>query len=97
MTYSDNDWTDQMMDPARPHVTSHASEVADLFLARFGPKSPMADDAFKQRITLLRERAGSVIDHSTLLLKMLDVVEHTLRTSVHFPDRWVWRCVWILA
>jgi len=73
---------------AHPHVTSHASDVADLFLARFDPKSPMADDVFKQRIALLRERAGSVIDHSALLLKMLDVVEHTLRTNVHFPHRW---------
>jgi len=68
-----------------------ASDIADLFLARFNPASPLAEEAFRERLASLRERSiSSVSDESarTLMLKMLDVVEHTLRTNLYFPSRY---------
>jgi len=75
---------------ANPQFTPYASDIADLFLERFDPKSPMPEDVFKQRLAELRVRADSMNEDSalTLMLKMLDVVEHTLRTNVHFPNRY---------
>merc|ERR1719422_2384245 len=75
---------------AHPQHTSHASDVADLFTARFDPKVPMSDTEFQKRLSAMRERIHSVNDEtaSVLMIKMLDVVEHTLRTNLHFPSRY---------
>merc|ERR1719195_2001754 len=68
---------------------SFAADVADLFLARFNPQSPTTDSAFNERIAVLRERAGHMNDdETTLMLKMLDIIENTLRTNLHFPNRY---------
>merc|ERR1719464_2002063 len=75
---------------SNPQHTSHASDVADLFTARFDPKVPMNDTEFQERLSAMRERIRSVNDEtaSVLMIKMLDVVEHTLRTNLHFPSRY---------
>jgi len=75
---------------AHPQHSSHASDVADLFIARFDPKVPMNDVEFQERLSAMRERIRSVNDEtaSVLMIKMLDVVEHTLRTNLHFPSRY---------
>ena len=75
---------------ANPQHASYVSDIADLFSARFSPKSPLADDAFQKRLAAQRERTSTCNDEtaSTLILKMLDVLEHTLRTNLDFPNRY---------
>ena len=69
----------------------HASNIADLFLDRFHPINFLDDaefDARKQGIveTILDEVEDTVAKE--LLLRMIGVVEHTLRTNIYLENRY---------
>jgi glutamate dehydrogenase len=69
----------------------HASEIADLLLDRFHPKHPLSDSDFSIRKENLE---NSIIDDvedtfaKDMLMKMVDVVAHTLKTNVYLEDRY---------
>jgi glutamate dehydrogenase len=72
-----------------PLYVQYFSDVADLFLARFDPSKPLPADVFTDRAKALRERIGVLANETarTLLLKMVDAVELTLRTNLYFQNR----------
>lgn len=66
----------------------YASDIADLFLARFNPHGEACTD-FDQQVEKLQERIRAIADESarTVLLKMVDAVRHTRRTNMYVPGR----------
>ena len=67
------------------------AKIADLFLDRFDPRRPLSD----QDLTARRAELAKVIDAdvedtiaSGLLHKMMDVIEHTLKTNIYMQDRY---------
>jgi glutamate dehydrogenase len=78
---------------AAPHgrFVRHAAAIADLFLDRFRPGSPLSEADFEDRCEdLIKAIDNDVEDFvaSTVLNKMVDVVRHTLKTNVYCPDRY---------
>jgi glutamate dehydrogenase len=71
---------------------SHAVAIADLFLARFNPATtPLAESEFEDRCSEIRALIESNVEDSIateILLKMIEVVGHTLKTNVFMPDRY---------
>ncbi|GMI37024.1 hypothetical protein TrRE_jg3318 [Triparma retinervis] len=69
-----------------------AAEIADYFIEKFDPKTGrMSTEAMAEREAHLRSMVeSSVVDRSaiTLLHKMVDVVQHTLRTNLFLEDRY---------
>jgi glutamate dehydrogenase len=68
-----------------------AASIADLFLDRFNPVNPLSDKDLALRSNELRERIDNDIEDRTatdLLYKMIDIVGHTLKTNVYYPDRY---------
>ncbi|MEM7228616.1 MAG: NAD-glutamate dehydrogenase domain-containing protein [Planctomycetota bacterium] len=68
-----------------------STRIADLFLERFEPKNPLSDAEFKSRVETLREEIENDVDledSRTVLHKLIDVVEGTLRTNVYVPARY---------
>jgi len=74
---------------AKPIHVKYATEVADLFLARFNPRQTMSADAFAKESSALRERINVMQDEAAriLLSKMVDAVELTLRTNLFYQKR----------
>jgi glutamate dehydrogenase len=76
-----------------PRMIGHASKIADLFLARFHPDRPLAQDdpEFQTRMEDIRAAIESDVEDSTVsdvLYKMMDIVTHTLKTNVYMQDRY---------
>jgi glutamate dehydrogenase len=73
-------------------VIEHSTAIADLFLDRFNPHEPLSEHDYENRRRQLRETIESdeVEDTvaSILLLKMIDIVDHTLKTNVYMPNRY---------
>jgi len=70
---------------------SHAARIADLFLDRFQPNKPLTEEELSERCRDIQATIESdVEDHvaTEVLLKMVDVVRHTLKTNVYMPDRY---------
>jgi glutamate dehydrogenase len=68
-----------------------ASSIADLFLERFNPANPLSDEDLAKRSYELRKRIDNDIEERTtsdLLNKMIDIIGHTLKTNVYYPDRY---------
>jgi glutamate dehydrogenase len=68
-----------------------AAKIADLFLDRFDPSSPLSDED----LTARRAELANIIDAdvedtiaSGLLHKMMDVIEATLKTNVYMQNRY---------
>jgi glutamate dehydrogenase len=72
-----------------PLYVQYFSDVADLFMARFDPAKPLTTAEFAERASALRERISVLANETarTLLLKMVDAVEFTLRTNLYFKNR----------
>lgn len=72
----------------------YACSVADLFLARFQPEwkgGPLSDQDFEaEKMELTSKISSDIEDTATqeLLLKMVDIVEHTLRTNIFLENRY---------
>ena len=69
----------------------HAAKVADLFLQRFDPRSPLHDEDLATKRTEISEQIVNNVEDSiakTLLLKMLDIVDHTLKTNIFMQNRY---------
>ncbi len=65
--------------------------IANLFLNRFNPSSPLDDATFALRSDQLRREIASGVDLEdarTVLLKMLDAVDAVLRTNVFVEERY---------
>jgi glutamate dehydrogenase len=70
---------------------SHSEAIADLFADRFNPKEPLSDMDFELRCLELRQIIDSDVEDTVateLLLKMIDIVAHTLKTNLYMPDRY---------
>jgi len=70
----------------------HAAHIADLFLERFNPTTErMTEEDFENRCEALRaaiERDVEDATASALLMKMIEVVAHTLKTNIFMEDRY---------
>jgi len=74
-----------------PRFIRHATAIADLFLDRFNPASPLSDAVFAERSAAIVQTIESDVEDtmaSTVLLKMVDTVRHTLKTNIYMPDRY---------
>ncbi len=68
-----------------------ASDIADLFLHRFHPASPLSDDELHDRSSALNEKIDNNTEEATdaeLLRKMIVVVKHVLKTNIYLDDRY---------
>jgi glutamate dehydrogenase len=68
-----------------------AAKIADLFLERFDPEHPLSDqDLATRRAELTKVIDTDVEDTiaSGLLLKMMDVIEQTLKTNIYMENRY---------
>jgi len=72
-----------------PFYTQRFTDIADLFLARFSPANPLSGESFSSQSKALKERISVLTNEQArvILLKMVDAVEHTLRTNMFMPDR----------
>lgn len=69
----------------------HASSITDLLLDRFHPENALSDEDFAARKQdLVKVILDDVEDTvaKELLLKMINVVEHTLRTNIYLENRY---------
>ncbi|MDZ4831419.1 MAG: NAD-glutamate dehydrogenase [Phycisphaerae bacterium] len=66
-----------------------STAIVDLLIARFDPAQPLADAAFSSRAAGLHADIESKVSEPgrTTLHKMLEAVEHTLRTNYFLPRR----------
>lgn len=73
-----------------PHFMVLANDIAKLFLDRFNPEIALTDGKFEQESKALKVRISELHLESarTLLLKMLEAVESTLRTNFFNDDRY---------
>jgi glutamate dehydrogenase len=76
---------------SNPRFIGHAAAVADLFLDRFRPDDPLLEQDFEQRCQAICNAIDSDVEDTVateVLLKMVDMVQHTLKTNVYMPDRY---------
>lgn len=76
---------------SNPRFIGHAAAIADLFLDRFRPANPLSEQDFEQRCEAISKAIDSDVEDSVateVLLKMVDMVKHTLKTNVYMPDRY---------
>uniref|UniRef100_A0A7S3KZB4 Glutamate/phenylalanine/leucine/valine/L-tryptophan dehydrogenase C-terminal domain-containing protein n=1 Tax=Amphora coffeiformis TaxID=265554 RepID=A0A7S3KZB4_9STRA len=69
----------------------HSAAIASLFLDRFNPRKPFTDFHFDERVNVLRDNIQAEVEDSlavACLLKMIDIVKHTLKTNVYLPNRY---------
>ena len=69
----------------------HSAAIASLFLDRFNPRRPFTDFNFDERVGVLRDNIQAEVEDSlavACLLKMIDIVKHTLKTNVYLPNRY---------
>ncbi len=69
----------------------HASSISDLLLDRFHPDHALSDEEFNVRKSDLIQVISNEVEDSIakeLLLKMIDVIEHTLRTNIYLENRY---------
>ena len=62
----------------------HATAIADLFLERFNPESPLSEDEFASRCDEIGKAIDTDVEDSVaigVLMKMVDVVKHTLKRT----------------
>lgn len=73
-----------------PRNITLSTQMADLFLARFNPQSPLSDAQFTARVAEIRASLSSVSDGASRLVldKMLQGIESTLRTNIYMPNRY---------
>lgn len=70
---------------------NQVSEIAQLFLDRFEPSAPLSDTKLQERLSNLRTTIQNDVEDSvaeTLLLKMLDIIKHTLKTNIYMENRY---------
>jgi len=74
-----------------PRYVRLATGIADLFSARFDPISPVSDTRYNAWLQSLRDEIAADVEElvaSTVLNKMVDAVEATLRTNLYLNDRY---------
>lgn len=70
---------------------SKSQRIVNLFLDRFNPQYPLADDEFTARTATLRKEINQDVDLEdarVVLTKMIDAVHAVLRTNVYVEDRY---------
>lgn len=70
---------------------NRAAEIADLFMDRFNPKCPLSDSALEQRSQALKDIIDNEVEDTqaqALLMKMIDIVKHTLKTNLYMNNRY---------
>jgi len=75
----------------RAEERSLARTLVDLFIARFDPAAPLAEEAFLDGLRSASKQAeASLRDHEslTLLRAMAAAVQHTMRTNLFMRQRW---------
>jgi len=74
-----------------PSGMKYAERIASLFLEKFEPSNPISSEAFSTKFKDISSEIQQGIEDKVekqLLLKMLDIVDHTLKTNVYLPDRY---------
>jgi len=74
-----------------PRYVRLATGIADLFAARFDPLSPVSNTRYRAWLQSLRDEISADVEQllaSTVLNKMVDLVEATLRTNLYLNDRY---------
>jgi len=69
----------------------HASSISDLLLDRFNPDNALSDEDFEDRKQKLVKVIMDEVEDSVakeLLLMMIHVVKHTLRTNIYLENRY---------
>ncbi|KAL7551486.1 hypothetical protein ACHAWF_014676 [Thalassiosira exigua] len=75
----------------KDRYVNHAAAIADLFLDRFNPKDPLSDQGLQQRSEGLKAIIDNEVEDTPaqeMLLKMLDIVKHTLKTNIYMNNRY---------
>jgi len=75
----------------RQQLLPHVIAIADLFLERFNPESPMETAKFQEKLEALTLAIGRTVNDETelsLLSGMLDAVKATRRTNLYLPNRY---------
>lgn len=87
LTFSRQNMHDLM---CNPWYTTFFFDIADLFIARFNPAGPLANQEFVSQCESLRSRVSALTNESPRLLlqKMIDAVQLTLRTNLFMPSRY---------
>ncbi len=81
---------DRLFRLADRHMTL-TRRIADLFMDRFNPERPLTDAEYDARAKALRSDIATEIDPEdarTLLSRMVDAVDATLRTNVYLEQRY---------
>jgi len=69
----------------------YTSSIADIFLDRFNPTNPLDDLEYESRCRNIREAIENDVEDrvtTELLLKMLDIIDHTLKTNIYMENRY---------
>lgn len=68
-----------------------SAEIADLFLDRFHPTNNSSDDDFLNRKEIIVKDVEENVEDTIakdLFMKMIDIVEHTLKTNIYLENRY---------
>jgi len=74
-----------------PSGMKYAERIASLFLEKFEPSNPILPEAFSTKFKDISSEIQQGVEDKVekqLLLKMLDIVDHTLKTNIYLPDRY---------
>mmetsp|Transcript_31975 Transcript_31975/g.72428 ORF Transcript_31975/g.72428 Transcript_31975/m.72428 type:complete len:1082 (-) Transcript_31975:111-3356(-) len=75
----------------KDRYVKHAASIADMFLDRFNPKCPLTCEELEERSRQLNEIIEAEVEDTPaqeLLLKMIAIVKHTLKTNIYMNDRY---------
>ncbi|KAL7542946.1 hypothetical protein ACHAXR_012240 [Thalassiosira sp. AJA248-18] len=75
----------------KDRYVNHAAAISDLFLDRFNPKDPLSDKELEQRSEGLKAIIDNEVEDTPaqeMLLKMIDIVKHTLKTNIYMNNRY---------
>lgn len=76
----------------QPRYLRHAAGIADLFIARFDPATPLPEARFKAWVQALRNEIELDVQEDTVakevLHRMVSTVESTLRTNLYMENRY---------
>ncbi len=69
----------------------YAASIAELFLGKFNPNAPLHHDIFQEKCNELVAKICEEVEDTLakeLLLKMIEIVKHTLKTNVYIENRY---------
>lgn len=74
-----------------PRYIPYAESIAELFLDKFNPDNPLGQDILQQRSDEIISKVSEEVEDTVakeLLLKMVDIIKHTLKTNAYIENRY---------